>query len=62
MTKETLATEFKRLWYDEYLEWICRDANAYGEKLFIGRVDDGLAVWGTDILCDEEAGCCMLLQ
>ena len=44
MTKETLATEFNRWWGDECLEWIYGDANAYGETLFLGRVDDGLPV------------------
>ena len=61
MKKAKQTTEFNQSWYDECLEWIYGDANAC-KTLFIGRVDDGLAVWGTDILCDEEAGCCMLLQ
>ena len=33
MKKETQAIEFKQSWRDEYLEWICGYANAYGEHI-----------------------------
>jgi predicted HTH transcriptional regulator len=41
MKKETQTIEFKQSWHDEYLEWICGYANAYGGTLYIGRTDDG---------------------
>ena len=44
MKKETQAIEFKQSWRDEYLEWICGYANAYGGTLYIGRADDGAPV------------------
>jgi len=33
--------EWKELWKDEYLKWICGYANAYGGLLFIGKDDNG---------------------
>ena len=33
--------EYKRLWKDEWLEWICGMANADGGVIFIGIKDDG---------------------
>jgi|CXWL01.1.fsa_nt_gi ATP-dependent DNA helicase RecG len=39
--KESQNTEFKRLWKDEYLKWICGFANAEGGVLVIGRDDAG---------------------
>ena len=44
MKRETQAIEFKQSWRDEYLEWICGYANAYGGTLYIGRADDGAPV------------------
>ena len=44
MKNETQAIEFKQSWHDEYLEWICGYANAYGGTLYIGRADDGTPV------------------
>lgn len=41
MKRETQTVEFKQSWHDEYLEWICGYANAYGGTLYIGRNDDG---------------------
>ena len=41
MKRETQTIEFKQSWHDEYLEWICGYANAYGGTLYIGRNDDG---------------------
>ena len=34
---ETQTIEFKQSWHDEYLEWICGYASAYGGTLCIGR-------------------------
>ena len=42
--KEMQAIEFKQSWRDEYLDWICGYANAYGGTLYIGRADDGAPV------------------
>jgi len=44
MKKETQTIEFKQSWHDEYLEWICGYANAYGGTLYIGCLDDGTPV------------------
>ena len=44
MKKETQTIEFKQSWHDEYLEWICGYANAYGGALYIGRADNGTPV------------------
>ena len=41
MKKETQAVEFKQSWRDEYLEWICGYANAYGGTPVVG-VDEGV--------------------
>ena len=37
MKQETQTIEFKQSWRDEYLEWICGYASAYGGTLCIGR-------------------------
>lgn len=39
--EENQVTEFKTIWKDEWLEWICGFANQEGGSLFIGRKDDG---------------------
>ena len=44
MKKEAQTIEFKQSWHDEYLEWICGYANAYGGTLYIGRADDGTPI------------------
>lgn len=36
--------EWKEVWHDDYLEWICGYANAYVGILYIGKDDDGNAV------------------
>lgn len=36
--------EWKESWHDQYLEWICGYANAYGGTLYIGMNDDGKVV------------------
>lgn len=33
--------EWKRIWKDEYLKWICGFANAQGGKIYIGMDDNG---------------------
>jgi ATP-dependent DNA helicase RecG len=38
---ETQITEYKSVWKDEYLKWICGFANAQGGTLYIGKDDDG---------------------
>ena len=44
MKRETQTIEFKQSWHDEYIEWICGYANAYGGALYIGRADNGIPV------------------
>lgn len=41
---EHQTIEWKESWRDEYLEWICGYANAYGGTLFIGKDDNGKVV------------------
>jgi ATP-dependent DNA helicase RecG len=36
--------EYKRIWKDEYLKWICGFANANGGIIFVGKDDDGNVV------------------
>jgi ATP-dependent DNA helicase RecG len=36
--------EYKSIWKDEYLKWICGFANAQGGIIFIGKDDDGNVV------------------
>ncbi len=43
----------KESWHDEFLEWICGYANAYGGTLYIGKNDDGEVVG----LSDKEKSC-----
>ena len=64
MKKETQTIEFKQSWHDEYLEWICGYANAYGGTLYIGRADDGTPIGVVkakslmeSIPCKITAGC-----
>ncbi len=42
--KENQQVEWKQLWRDEYLKWICGFANAEGGVLVVGRDDQGVAV------------------
>ena len=42
--KENQSIEWKEVWQDEYLKWICGYANAYGGTLYIGTDDDGNVV------------------
>lgn len=43
--KECQNVEFKRIWKDEYLKWICGFANAQGAVMYFG-VDDDYEVCG----------------
>jgi len=38
---EHQTVEYKQLWKDEYLKWLCGFANAQGGVLVIGRNDAG---------------------
>lgn len=42
--KENQQVEWKQIWRDDYLRWICGFANAEGGVLVIGRNDKGVAV------------------
>ena len=46
-TDESQNIEFKELWNDKYLQWICGFANAQGGRMFIG-VNDTHEVVGVD--------------
>jgi len=39
--QESQNIEWKEIWKDEYLKWICGFANANGGKIFIGKNDTG---------------------
>ena len=41
---ESQNTEYKRIWKDEYIKWICGFANAKGGSIFIGKDDGGKIV------------------
>ena len=41
---ESQNIEFKTIWKDEYLKWICGFANAQGGTIFIGKDDNGNVV------------------
>ena len=41
---ESQHVEWKEVWHDEYLKWICGFANAQGGMLVIGKNNKGLAV------------------
>lgn len=45
---ENQNIEYKELWRDEYLKWICGFANANGGSIFIGKNDAGEVVGVTD--------------
>ena len=42
--RENQNTEYKELWHDDYLKWICGFANAQGGKIYIGIDDTGKTV------------------
>jgi ATP-dependent DNA helicase RecG len=33
--------EYKKIWKDEYLKWICGFTNVQGGKIYIGKDDNG---------------------
>jgi ATP-dependent DNA helicase RecG len=41
---EQQNTEYKSIWKDEYLKWICGFANANGGTLYVGKDDNGVVV------------------
>lgn len=45
---EHQTIEYKESWHDEFLEWICGYANAYGGTLYIGKNDNGDVVGFSD--------------
>ncbi len=45
---EHQTIEYKESWHDEFLEWICGYANAYGGTLYIGKNDNGDVVGLSD--------------
>ncbi len=46
--KESQHTEWKALWRDDHLRWVCGFANAGGGVLVVGRDDRGRAVGVAD--------------
>lgn len=42
--EENQNIDYKRIWKDEYLQWICGFANAQGGRLLIGIDDDHTVV------------------
>jgi len=42
--QESQNIEWKEIWKDEYLKWICGFANASGGKIIIGKNDKGKIV------------------
>ena len=42
--EENQNIDYKRIWKDEYLQWICGFANAQGGRLFLGIDDDQTVV------------------
>ncbi|MCK5632866.1 ATP-binding protein, partial [bacterium] len=41
---ESQNIEYKSIWKDEYLKWICGFANAKGGNIYIGKDDTGKVV------------------
>jgi len=44
---ENQNIEWKEVWKDEYLKWICGFANAKGGRLYIGKRDDSAWIFWT---------------
>ena len=42
--REHQSIEWKEIWQDEYLKWICGYANAHGGTIYIGTDDNGNVV------------------
>lgn len=49
INQETQNVEFKRIWKDDYLKWICGFANANGGKIYLGYDDNGQLIGLADI-------------
>ena len=49
MPNENHNTEYKRIWKDEYLKWVCGLANAHGGQIYIG-IGDYMSVIGVSHL------------
>ena len=45
MKQENQNTEYKRIWKDDYLKWVCGFANAQGGRMYIG-INDNMSVYG----------------
>mgnify|MGYP000738956975 FL=1 len=41
---ESQNTEYKEVWKDDYLKWICGFANSQGGTLYIGVDDNGKVI------------------
>lgn len=46
--KEKQNIEWKEIWKDEYLKWICGMTNSHGGKIYIGINDEGTIVGISD--------------
>lgn len=42
--KENQNVEYKQIWRDEYLRWVCAFANTTGGVMYIGVADDGKVI------------------
>jgi ATP-dependent DNA helicase RecG len=41
---ESQNTEYKQIWHDDYLKWVCGFANAFGGVIYIGKSDKGQVI------------------
>lgn len=41
---EHQTVEYKSVWRDEYLKWLCGYANASGGRLYVGKDDNGKVI------------------
>ena len=56
--KEKQNIEWKEIWKDEYLKWICGMTNSHGGKIYIGINDEGTIVGISDAKkLLEQDGC-----
>lgn len=51
MDNENQNIEYKRIWKDEYLKWVCGFANAHGGRIYVG-IDDDRTIVGVSHLHD----------
>lgn len=56
---ESQNIEYKAIWKDEYLKWICGFANAQGGTIFIGKDDSGNVAfgWYSAKICSTKKTC-----